>query len=385
MEHELLNIGLAFLEGFALIVSPCILPILPIILSGSLEGGKKRPMGIILGFVLIFATFTFFSRKLVQLSGINLDIVRNISFALLLLLGIIMTSTFLTEKFSRLTQRLTNVGSSLTSVNNPQGGFLSGILFGSLVAIIWTPCAGPILAAVIVQTVVQETNLGSFLLVLAFGIGAAVPMLIIALLGRQILTKFTFFRNKSILIRKILGVIIILSVLYTMISSNALAILSSAQTALLEKTSEAATATIVLNQTANHLKSPEAILNDKMGKYSYPVSLPENTWALNGAWIFSSDNIIAASGYASFKIHFKGRSISAVMGNQSKQPIKVKLLLNGEAIISSKGKDVSNSELSVSAKKSYELVKLKYSEEGILEITATAPGLELYSLNFTNN
>ncbi|MEO8401176.1 MAG: cytochrome c biogenesis protein CcdA [Gammaproteobacteria bacterium] len=383
MEHELLNIGLAFLEGFALIISPCILPILPIILSGSLEGGKKRPMGIILGFVLIFATFTFFSRKLVQLSGINLDIVRNISFALLLLLGIIMVSTYLTEKFGRLTQRLTNVGSSLSSVNNPQGGFLSGVLFGCLVAFIWTPCAGPILAAVIVQTVVQQTNLGSFLLVLAFGIGAAVPMLIIALLGRQILTKFAFFRNKSTLIRKILGVIIILSVLYTMISTNTLAIISTAQTAL---TTESATVSTDLNQAATkHFKSSEAILNDKMGKYSYPISLPENTWALNGSWIFSSDKIMSASANASFKIHFNGRTITAIMGNQSKQPIKVKLLLNGEVVVSAKGQDVSNSIFSVSSKKSYRLIELKYPEEGILEIIATAPGLEMYSFNFTNN
>ena len=59
MHFDLINIGLALLEGFALIVSPCILPILPIILSGSLEGSKKRPLGIIFGFVIIFATCFF--------------------------------------------------------------------------------------------------------------------------------------------------------------------------------------------------------------------------------------------------------------------------------------------------------------------------------------
>src|SRR5205085_1630404 len=110
MKIELINISLAFLEGFALIISPCILPILPIMLSGSIEGGKKRPIGIVIGFILIFALFTFFSRKLVQISGIDLNLIRNISFILLLLFGITMISTYLTEKFALLTQRLTTVG-----------------------------------------------------------------------------------------------------------------------------------------------------------------------------------------------------------------------------------------------------------------------------------
>lgn len=54
METNFINIILGFIEGFALIISPCILPILPIFLAGSLTGSKKRPMGIIVGFTLFF-------------------------------------------------------------------------------------------------------------------------------------------------------------------------------------------------------------------------------------------------------------------------------------------------------------------------------------------
>jgi cytochrome c biogenesis protein CcdA len=156
MQTDTINIGLGFLEGFALIISPCILPVLPIFLAGSLTGSKKRPIGIIIGFIAVFSLLTFFSRKLVQVSGIDLTLVRYFSYGLLVLLGIIMLSDTLTEKFSSLTQGLTGTGSSLESINNPQGGVISGILFGGLVAIIWTPCAGPILAAVIVQTVINR-------------------------------------------------------------------------------------------------------------------------------------------------------------------------------------------------------------------------------------
>lgn len=220
MQTEVINIGLAFLEGLALIISPCILPILPLILSGSIEGSKKRPFGIILGFIITFALFTFFSRKLVQYTGIDLGLIRHISYALLLLFGIMMLSTYLTEEFNRITQRLTRIGSRLADVNNPQGGFISGIFFGCLVGIIWTPCAGPILAAVIVQTVIQQTSLNSFLTVLSFGIGAAIPMLVITLFGRKIMTKFSFFKTHTKQLRKTLGAIIIIAVVYMIYSEG---------------------------------------------------------------------------------------------------------------------------------------------------------------------
>ncbi|MBV8801681.1 MAG: cytochrome c biogenesis protein DipZ [Gammaproteobacteria bacterium] len=220
MTAELLNIGLAFLEGLGLIVSPCILPILPFILTGSLTGSKKRPFGIILGFILTFALFTFFSRQLVHYTGIDLGLVRHVSYALLFLFGVIMISTYLTEKFAYLTRRLGNFGSGLSELNNAEGGVLSGVLFGCLVAIIWTPCAGPILAAVIVQAVLQKTTVSSFFIVLAFGIGAAIPMLLIAMFGRTLLEKTPFFKTHSLFLRKLLGLIIIIAVAYMVYSET---------------------------------------------------------------------------------------------------------------------------------------------------------------------
>ena len=67
MGSYLITIFLAFLEGLALILSPCILPILPIILASSLTYSKKRPLGIITGFALTFAVFSYFAHNLVLL------------------------------------------------------------------------------------------------------------------------------------------------------------------------------------------------------------------------------------------------------------------------------------------------------------------------------
>jgi cytochrome c biogenesis protein CcdA/thiol-disulfide isomerase/thioredoxin len=221
MYTEILSLVLAFIEGFALIISPCILPILPIILTGSLTGSKARPFGIIIGFAVTFSIVTLFSRYLIQLTHINPDTLRDASFILLLLLGIIMLSTTLSDAFTRLTQRLTNVGSNIKTVNNNEGGFLGGFIFGGLVGIIWTPCAGPILAAVIVQVAIQKTTLLSILTIFAFALGAGLPMLLIALIGRKMMTKFHLFRDHASLCRKLLGLIIILSVLFLAYSSGA--------------------------------------------------------------------------------------------------------------------------------------------------------------------
>lgn len=218
MQTDLIQIGLAFIEGIALIVSPCILPILPIILSGSLTGSKSRPLGIVTGFIISFTIITLFSRAFIELTHLNQDVIRNISFVILLGLGILMMSQFLTDKFNLLTQRLTRVGGSLQTVNNTQSGFLGGVLFGSLVGIIWTPCAGPILAAIIVQVVIQQTTFNSIFVVTAFAIGAGIPMLLIALLGRGVLSNFNFLREHTVFLRQLLGFIIILSVIYMIFS-----------------------------------------------------------------------------------------------------------------------------------------------------------------------
>lgn len=214
MEANFFNIILGFIEGFGLIISPCILPILPIFLAGSLTGSKKRPVGIIVGFTLFFALFVFFSHQLVRYLNIDFNIVRAIGYVVLLLLGLIMLSNYLTEQFGKITQGFTRIGNFFSSANKPEGGFWNGVFFGGVIAIIWTPCAGPILAAIIVQTALQKTTIISFFTLTAFALGAAIPMFIISLYGKKLMNTFAFFKTRATLFRKFLGGIIIASVVY---------------------------------------------------------------------------------------------------------------------------------------------------------------------------
>jgi cytochrome c biogenesis protein CcdA/thiol-disulfide isomerase/thioredoxin len=204
------EIGLSFMEGVALVASPCILPVLPLVLGASVEGSFKRPFGIILGFVVAFTAFTMLSRKLVLTLGTDIDLIKYGSLVFLALIGIVLLSEKLSAKFSLLTQRFANVGNSLSV--NAKDGFGSGILIGTMIGLVWTPCAGPIIAAVMVQVIRQQSDIQALLTVAAFALGAGLPMLIISIIGRKLMSRLCFFTTHTEVMRKVFGVIILLAV-----------------------------------------------------------------------------------------------------------------------------------------------------------------------------
>lgn len=211
--NDLLNVSLAVIEGIGVVLSPCILPILPFILAGSILSSRQQSVGTVCGFVVFFSLLLLCSHWIMHSLNINGHILHIISYINLLLFGIIMMIPYLSEKFTSLTSRF-NIDFNFDYIQNH---FIRGLLFGGSLGLLWTPCAGPILGTVITQAVMQTTNCMTGLLIAGFSLGAAIPMLLIIIYGNKLLSKIGWIKQNSVYIKQVLGFIIICNAIYGLI------------------------------------------------------------------------------------------------------------------------------------------------------------------------
>jgi len=254
----------ALLEGLGLILSPCILPILPIVLASSLDGGKRRPLGIITGFIVAFSGFALLSRQILGWLHIDSQIVRDTALILLIIFGLTMMSRKVSDKLLSATQGLANFGQNITTRWSQTNGYMGGVAIGTLIGAIWTPCAGPIMAAAIVQIIQARNNFEATLTVIMFALGAGLPMLLVALMGRTLLSRMTFLKTNSYAVRKGLGIIIILT---------AILIYKGADVSFLASPLSKST---ISQETTKQL--PQGLVNGLDAFYRAPVVTPTQEW-----------------------------------------------------------------------------------------------------------
>lgn len=197
----------SFIAGIVTILSPCILPILPVILSGSISGGKKRPFGVVTGFILSFTFFTLFLTSIVRLIGIPADSLRTVSIVIIFVFGL----SLLLPNFQVYVEKLFAKLSSFVPRSNNDGGFKSGVLVGVSIGLIWTPCVGPILASVISLALIGTVTGAAVFITLAYSLGTAIPMLAIVYGGRKLLDKNLWLVKNTGKIQKVFGVVMILT------------------------------------------------------------------------------------------------------------------------------------------------------------------------------
>ena len=202
----------AFIAGIVTILSPCILPILPIVLSGAVGGSRKRPLGIIIGFLLSFTFFTLFLTTLVKLTGIPSNTLRIAAAVVLLVFG----ASLLIPKFQSVMEKLFSKLSVFAPKANPNAGLPAGrqglwggFVIGLSIGLIWTPCVGPIMASVIALAATSTVNTVTFLVTLTYAIGSAIPMFIIMVGGRKLLNKAPSLVKNTEKIQKGFGVLMI--------------------------------------------------------------------------------------------------------------------------------------------------------------------------------
>ena len=170
----LVLIGIGFLAGVVTAVSPCVLPVLPILLAGGASG--RKPLRIVAGLAASFSVFTLFAAWILDQLGLPQDFLRNAAIVLLF----VMAATLLIPQAALLIERPLAVFSRFRP-----SGVGGGFFFGATLGLVFVPCAGPVLATISVVAANNDVGLRAIVLTLAYSLGAAVPMLVIARGGHE--------------------------------------------------------------------------------------------------------------------------------------------------------------------------------------------------------
>jgi cytochrome c biogenesis protein CcdA/thiol-disulfide isomerase/thioredoxin len=198
----------AFLAGIFTVLSPCILPILPILLSAGTQQGKLRPLGIISGLICSFTFFTLSLTALVFATGVSPTILRHVAVAVVFVFGLVMIFPKLSEWFAKLTTPVASLGQRIQGTS-ASSGFGKGFILGIALGLLWTPCAGPILAAITTLVATQGVNFSTFLVTVAYSIGAGIPMFLIAYGGNKIIQSSRLLSSHAEGIRQFFGCLMV--------------------------------------------------------------------------------------------------------------------------------------------------------------------------------
>ncbi|MCW1887939.1 MAG: cytochrome c biogenesis protein DipZ [Candidatus Moranbacteria bacterium] len=200
-----------FLSGIVTIFAPCIWPILPIILSSSVSGGKRKPLGLVTGLAVSFIFFTLTLATIVTFIPFDPEVLRYFAVAVIAFLGLVLAVPQFGDRLEVLVSRLGSFGGRFTSGRGD--GFGGGLITGAALGLIWTPCAGPILAAVATLAATRAVSLEAFLLIVVYVAGVSIPLYILTLVGGKALAKTRGLSLYTGTIQKVFGIIMILSAL----------------------------------------------------------------------------------------------------------------------------------------------------------------------------
>ncbi|NNA68243.1 MULTISPECIES: cytochrome c biogenesis CcdA family protein [Pseudomonas] len=187
MSIELVSIPLAMVAGVLSILSPCVWPLVPVVMSSTAKSSKLDAVFLALGLSTSFAVAgTIISFVLLNL-GIDPVIFRYVAAVLLVFLGLTLVvkpiGDWLTLQLSRLTSRV--------ETHNYRGGSAMGQFgLGALLGLVWLPCVGPTLGAAIALASIGQDMSMAFVVMFAFGLGTAAVLILAAVLSGRLLTRW---------------------------------------------------------------------------------------------------------------------------------------------------------------------------------------------------
>src|SRR3954465_10592876 len=176
-----LLLRLALVAGAGTALSPCVLPVLPAVLSASAAGGRRRPLGVVLGLTVTFTVTIAGLGAVVHGVGLGDGVLRTVAAVVLLAFGLVLVVPRLGALVEAPLSRLARFGP-----RSRGDGFRSGLAVGAALGFVYTPCASPILAAVISVSAATGRTVS---LALAYAFGSAAVLLALAFGGRKVFDR----------------------------------------------------------------------------------------------------------------------------------------------------------------------------------------------------
>lgn len=210
----MLALVLALGAGVATAMSPCILPMLPLLLgaSASREGAdgrvlRHRPLFIVLGFVVAFASAAIAFGASTRVLGVSQQALRHGGIAVMLLSGALLMWPRMLERVMAPLGGLADAGYRWGA--RAGAGHVGGLLLGMSLGLLWTPCAGPVLASVLALIATEQDVQQASSLLLAYAAGAGLPMLAIAYGGQAMTNRARRWAGHAGQIRGVLGALVV--------------------------------------------------------------------------------------------------------------------------------------------------------------------------------
>jgi cytochrome c-type biogenesis protein len=181
--------SVAFLAGLLSTLSPCVLPLLPLVLGAAAAEHRFAPALLALGVAISFVVIGLFVATVGFAVGLDGDSLRFVAAALLIGLGVIMLAPGLQARISA-------AGGPISDrLNGAFGGLAHGGMFGQfgvglLLGAVWSPCVGPTLGAASVLAARGEDLSAVTATMAAFGLGAATPLMLLGALSRQAMARW---------------------------------------------------------------------------------------------------------------------------------------------------------------------------------------------------
>ncbi len=174
----------AAIAGVLTVASPCALPVVPLVVGAGLGGGRRRLVGMAIGFAGTFVVVTILLASTLAALGVTTAQLRIVAALALAALGATIAIPALGRRVER--SRLLTSATARAQGARPRGdGLAAGIGLGAAIGVIWAPCVGPIMAAAIAVSIAAGPSADAVLIASAYALGAVVPLAAIALAGRR--------------------------------------------------------------------------------------------------------------------------------------------------------------------------------------------------------